>query len=162
MTEGTRGAASLIRTSRSAPHRERTSARTQICDREDVNASVICWSEDHDTGFHDHDQSAAAIAVISGRVREERLRIGSSPHARELGSGTVFTVAPVAIHRGMHAGDEPAVTIHAYSPPLTRTGAYRVGPGGALERRSLPLEAELTPETAPFAETTPFAETAPI
>jgi hypothetical protein len=36
----------------------------QIWDDEDVNAWVICWSEDQDTGFHDHDESAAAIAVV--------------------------------------------------------------------------------------------------
>ena len=29
----------------------------QIWDDEDVNAWVICWSEDQDTGFHDHDES---------------------------------------------------------------------------------------------------------
>jgi Cysteine dioxygenase type I len=27
---------------------------------------VICWSEDQATGFHDHDDSAAAILVIEG------------------------------------------------------------------------------------------------
>ena len=37
----------------------------QIWDDEHVNAWVICWSEDQDTGFHDHDLSAAAIAVRS-------------------------------------------------------------------------------------------------
>ena len=48
----------------------------QIVDDEDVNAWVICWSEDQDTGYHDHDESSAAIAVISGQVREDRLRLG--------------------------------------------------------------------------------------
>ena len=120
----------------------------QIWDDEDVNAWVICWSEDQDTGFHDHDDSGAAIAVISGRVREERLKLGSSPDGRELGAGTVFTVSPVAIHRVLHAGEELAVTIHAYSPPLARTGAYRIGSDGALERESLTFEAELRAEPA--------------
>ena len=120
----------------------------QIWDDEDVNAWVICWSEDQDTGFHDHDESAAGIAVISGRVREERLTLGSPPRSHELGPGAVFNVPPVAIHRVLHAGDQPAVTIHAYSPPLQRTGAYRTGPDGALERRSLPLEIELRGEPA--------------
>jgi quercetin dioxygenase-like cupin family protein len=120
----------------------------QIWDDEDVNAWVICWSEDQDTGFHDHDDSTAAIAVIAGRVREERLRLGSAPRGRELGAGTLFTLPPVAIHRVLHAGDQPAVTIHAYSPPLARTGAYRTGPNGELERESLPFEAELRAEPA--------------
>ena len=50
---------------------------------------------------------------------------------------------PVAIHRVLHAGDAPAVTIHAYSPPLTRIGAYRLGPNGELERESQSFEVEL-------------------
>ena len=109
---------------------------------------MICWSEDQDTGFHDHDESGAAIAVISGSVREDRLSLGSRPRGRVLGAGETFTVPPVAIHRVLHAGDGPSVTIHAYSPPLTRTGAYRVGPRGELERESLPFEAELSAQAA--------------
>ncbi len=120
----------------------------QIWDDDAVNAWVICWSEDQDTGFHDHDQSAAAIAVISGSVREDRLRLDGEPRSQKFGPGATLTVAPVAIHRVLHAGAGPAVTIHAYSPPLTRTGAYRVGPDGELERESLPFEDELRTEPA--------------
>lgn len=119
-----------------------------IWDDEDVNAWVICWSCDQDTGFHDHDQSAAAIAVISGEVREDRLRVGSSPRSRVIQGGSTFTVPPTAIHRVLHAGYRPAVTIHAYSPPLTRTGAYRVAADGELERQSLSFEQELRAQLA--------------
>jgi hypothetical protein len=42
--------------------------------------------------------------------------------------------------RVLHASELPAVTIHAYSPPLVRTDAYRIGRGGELERESLPIE----------------------
>ena len=118
----------------------------QIWDDEDVNAWVICWSEDQDTGFHDHDESGAAIAVISGSVREDRLRLGSAPASRTLHAGSVFTVPAVAIHRVLHAGSAPATTIHAYSPPLRRVGAYRIGAGGELERDSLSYEEELRAE----------------
>jgi mannose-6-phosphate isomerase-like protein (cupin superfamily) len=121
----------------------------QIWDDEDVNAWVICWGEDQDTGFHDHDESAAGIAVVSGHVREDRLTLTGSPVSREIGPGTTFTLPPVAIHRVLHAGTGPAVTIHAYSPPLRRTGAYRVGPDGALERESQTFEVELRGEPAP-------------
>jgi mannose-6-phosphate isomerase-like protein (cupin superfamily) len=120
----------------------------QIWSDENVNAWVICWSEDDDTGFHDHDESAAGITVVSGRVREERLAIGFSPLGREFGPGANLYVPPVAIHRVLHAGEEPSVTIHAYSPPLARTGAYRISADGALEREALPYEAELRAEPA--------------
>jgi quercetin dioxygenase-like cupin family protein len=127
-------------------HSDDVRAYAQIWDDDEVNAWVICWSRDQDTGFHDHDASGAAIAVISGCVREDRLTLGGPPRVREVGAGTTFTVPPVAIHRVLHAGHGPAVTIHAYSPPLRRTGAYRVGGGGELERESQPCEVELRGE----------------
>ena len=129
-------------------HADDARVYAQIWDDEDVNAWVICWSEDQDTGFHDHDESAAGIAVVSGRVREDRLRLDGAPISREIEPGTTFTLPPVAIHRVLHAGNQPAVTIHAYSPPLRRTGAYRVGDDGELERVSQPFEAELRSEPA--------------
>ena len=44
-----------------------------------------------------------------------------------------------------HTGARPAVTIHAYSPPLWRMGAYEVLPGGELRRHSLSYAEELRP-----------------
>jgi quercetin dioxygenase-like cupin family protein len=129
-------------------HADDARVYAQIWDDDDVNAWVICWSEDQDTGFHDHDDSSAAITVISGRVREDRLTVSGPPHSRELGAGSTFTVPPVAIHRVLHAGDGPAITIHAYSPPLRRTGAYRIGAGGELERETQDYEVELRGEPA--------------
>jgi mannose-6-phosphate isomerase-like protein (cupin superfamily) len=129
-------------------HTDDVRVYAQIWDDEDVNAWVICWSHDQDTGFHDHDESAAGIAVVSGRVREDRLTVSGRPVSREIGPRTTFTLPPVAIHRVLHAGSEPAVTIHAYSPPLRRTGAYRLGENGVLERESQPFEVELRGEPA--------------
>ncbi len=78
-----------------------------IWDDEDVNAWVIVWNEDSDTGFHDHDVSAAGIAVIAGMVREDRLSLGGLPRVRLFSGGETFTVEPTAIHRVLHAGGEP-------------------------------------------------------
>ena len=39
----------------------------------------------------------------------------------------------------------PAVTIHAYSPPLWRMGAYEILQGGELRRHSLSYAEELRP-----------------
>jgi quercetin dioxygenase-like cupin family protein len=117
----------------------------QIWSDEHINAWLICWSDGQDTGFHDHDESAGAVAVISGRVRDERLVVGAGrgARARELSAGQRFNIPPTAIHRVIHGGAEPAITIHAYSPPLTRMGAYEVGPSGVLERQALTCEQEL-------------------
>jgi quercetin dioxygenase-like cupin family protein len=120
----------------------------QIWADEDVNAWIICWSEDQDTGFHDHDESSAAIAVIDGHVREDRLRLSASPTTRVMSRGETFFLDATAIHRVLHTGDGPAVTIHAYSPPLTRTGAYRISADGELERAAQPYGLELRAELA--------------
>jgi quercetin dioxygenase-like cupin family protein len=117
-----------------------------IWEDEDVNAWVICWSEDQDTGYHDHDRSAAAITVIAGHVLEERLCVGGGAHGAVHGPGSTITLPACAIHRVLHAGEGPAVSIHAYSPPLTRTGAYRVTDDGRLEREAMSAEAELRPQ----------------
>jgi predicted metal-dependent enzyme (double-stranded beta helix superfamily) len=118
----------------------------RLLDEEDLDAWLICWSGGQDTGFHDHDESAGAIAVLSGRVREERLAIGAPALAREFVAPQRFSIPPNAIHRVVHAGREPAVTLHAYSPPLRRMGTYTVGAQGELERRPLTYEQELRAE----------------
>jgi quercetin dioxygenase-like cupin family protein len=108
--------------------------------------------DDQDTGFHDHDTSTGAVAVISGRVREERLALGGEPIGRELGPGESFDFAAHDIHRVLQARDEPAVTLHAYSPPLWRVGAYLVEPDGTLQRHSVSYAEELRPlEASPRA-----------
>lgn len=110
-----------------------------------VSAWLIQWGDDADTGFHDHDRSSGAVHVLSGRVREERLRLGGDPVTNEYGPGETFAIDASEIHRLVHVGDEPAVTVHAYSPPLTRMGAYVVEPSGALTRHSMSHEQELRP-----------------
>ncbi|MEA2134540.1 MAG: hypothetical protein QOC68_2449 [Solirubrobacteraceae bacterium] len=112
---------------------------------DDVAAWLICWMDDHDTGFHDHDVSAGAVAVVSGSVREDRLVLGAPPTSRVLGAGSAFSFEASDIHRVRHAGAEPAVTIHAYSPPLWRMGAYEIQPEGRLLRHSVSYAEELRP-----------------
>src|ERR1700761_3540023 len=71
-----------------------------IWDDDDVNAWVIVWNEDSDTGFHDHDVSAAGIAVIDGMAREDRLSIGGLPRGGGFGAGGRVMGGPPRIPRG--------------------------------------------------------------
>jgi len=118
----------------------------QLLRDEHVDVWLLCWSHDHDTGFHDHDLSAGAVAVVSGSVREERLVLGRPPDApisRTAHAGSSFTFGASDIHRVLHAGTEPAVTIHAYSPPLVRMGSYAIEADGRLRRHAVSYEEEL-------------------
>lgn len=127
--------------------RHSPAARTYdlLWEDEVLNAWLICWGRGHDTGFHDHERSAAVIEVIDGHVREERLRLLGPPRTQVLGPGARAFIPAAAIHRVVHFSGEPAITIHAYSPPLRTTGAYRVGPHGELERTWLSEGQELRP-----------------
>jgi predicted metal-dependent enzyme (double-stranded beta helix superfamily) len=116
-----------------------------------LTAWLICWMDDQDTGYHDHDVSAGAVAVLGGRVREERLTIGAQPRSRTFAAGEAFHFSASDIHRVRHAGSDPAVTLHVYSPPLARMGAYVVGEDGVLERRTQDSSQELRPEREPVA-----------
>jgi hypothetical protein len=121
----------------------------QLLGDEHLSAWLTCWLEDHDTGFHDHDVSSGAVAVLSGAVREQRLAIESPPRARTLTAGERFHFSPADIHRVTHAGSGPAVTLHAYSPPLLRMGTYVVGEDGLLARHSMSHLEELRPLARP-------------
>jgi predicted metal-dependent enzyme (double-stranded beta helix superfamily) len=117
----------------------------ELLSDEHLTAWLICWMDDHDTGFHDHDGSAGAVAVVSGAVREERLTINGRPRTRTFAVGDVFHFSPADIHRVRHAGSDPAVTLHVYSPPLLSMGAYRVVDGGVLARHPMSPAEELSP-----------------
>jgi mannose-6-phosphate isomerase-like protein (cupin superfamily) len=109
-----------------------------------VEVWLICWTgEDHDTGYHDHDISSGAFAVARGELVEERLAIGRTIR-RRLRRGQSLGFPPSHVHRVHGVGDTPAVSIHAYSPPLARLGVYAVAPDGALRRESVAATHELT------------------
>jgi hypothetical protein len=122
-------------------------ARTyeQLLRDEHVAVWLICWMDDHDTGFHDHDISCGALAVAQGRVVEERLALGGAPVRRHLRAGESLDFAASDIHRVAHGGGGPAITLNAYSPPLWRMGAYECLASGELQRHSISYAEELRP-----------------
>ena len=109
-----------------------------------AGAWLICWMPGHDTGFHDHDHSSGAVTVVSGQVREERIGEGFQVTGRTYAAGEVFAFGAGDIHRMLHAGDGPAVSIHVYSPKLQVMGAYAFGKTG-MQRYELDSTVELKP-----------------
>jgi predicted metal-dependent enzyme (double-stranded beta helix superfamily) len=117
----------------------------ELLSDEHLTAWLICWTDQQDTGFHDHDRSAGAVAVLSGRVREERLALNGPPRDRSFLAGERFHFSASDIHRVRHAGPDPAVTLHVYSPPLLRMGAYAIDADGVLVRHPMSYQDELRP-----------------
>jgi quercetin dioxygenase-like cupin family protein len=116
----------------------------QLLLSDELEVCLIHWEAGHDTGFHDHDRSGGTVVVLEGSVREDRLVVGGPPSTRVVHAGESFGFEPSDIHRVMHVAGEPAVTIHAYSPPLHAMGAYEVTDEGRLRRTSLSAETSLS------------------
>ena len=109
-----------------------------------VDVWLLCWTRENDTGWHDHDISSGAVAVLRGALSEHNLAVAGDSIRTDVTAGQVFGFGPDHIHR-LTGRDPDSVSVHAYSPPLWRMGQYTLGPGGVLRRRSVSYADELRP-----------------
>lgn len=110
----------------------------------DVDVWLLCWTRRSDTGWHDHDLSAGAVAVVQGALVESNPRIGGNHLETVVSAGSSFHFGPDHLHRLSGATDD-AISIHAYSPPLWRLGQYDLSQDGILRRTSISYADELRP-----------------
>jgi hypothetical protein len=109
-----------------------------------VDVWLLCWTPVNDTGWHDHDISSGAVAVVAGELVENNLRVGSAPMETRVPAGSSFCFGPDHIHR-LNGAERGSVSVHAYSPPLWRMGQYAVSDSGVLRRMSVSYADELRP-----------------
>lgn len=109
-----------------------------------VDIWLLCWTPENDTGWHDHDVSSGAVAVVAGELVESNLTLMHGARARRVSEGEVFSFAADHIHR-LSGAVHGSVSVHAYSPPLWRMGQYAVGEDGVLRRLSRSYADELRP-----------------
>ena len=109
-----------------------------------VDVWLLCWTPQNDTGWHDHDISSGAVAVVAGELVENNLSVATGGVETTVGAGAAYSFGPEHIHRlnGAQAG---SVSVHAYSPPLWRMGQYAVSDAGVLRRVSVSYADELRP-----------------
>ena len=119
---------------------------SELLRNDDVAAWLICWMDEQDTGFHDHDVSAGAVAVVSGSVREDRLVLGAAPSSR--------VRRPPAARSPSRPRTSTASSTRAPSrrsrstPTRRRCGGWaptRSSPSGRLLRHSVSYAEELQP-----------------
>jgi hypothetical protein len=105
---------------------------------------LLCWNTQDDTGWHDHDISSGAVAVVQGVLRETTPRLSAEPLASDFAIGASFCFGPDHIHR-MSGVVDGSVSLHAYSPPLWRMGQYSFSRDGVMRRMSVSYADELRP-----------------
>jgi predicted metal-dependent enzyme (double-stranded beta helix superfamily) len=95
---------------------------------------LLSWLPGQHTGFHDHGDSAGAFAVARGELLE-RAAPGSRPEpsGRVLCAGAVRSFGAAYVHDVRNDSALPAVSVHAYSPPLLTMRRYEVASGGVLQ-----------------------------
>ena len=86
---------------------------------------LLSWLTDQATELHDHGQSAAAFTAVEGALQELRVAPSGEVSVSALPSGHTRWVAPGVVHDVRNSMTEPAVSVHAYSPPLTTMTYYR-------------------------------------
>jgi predicted metal-dependent enzyme (double-stranded beta helix superfamily) len=94
---------------------------------------LLTWLPGQQTGFHDHGESSGAFLVVSGGLTETAVVTGKpEPLGRTLPPGTARLFGPHYVHDVRNDSTEPAVSIHAYSPPLSSMRRFEVAGDGAL------------------------------
>jgi len=88
----------------------------------DYDVWIISWMPGQSTGFHDHGESAGAFVVATGVLVEHRP--GETPLEIHQGQPRTFGVDYAHDVRNVSAG--PAISIHAYSPPLDEMNEYEL------------------------------------
>lgn len=108
---------------------------------------LLTWLPGQGTDIHGHGGSHGAFTVVRGELDEQVFTPPADdpdqpappgpahrrpPAPRRLRTGSVRAFGPAHVHQVVNQGTAPAVSIHAYSPPLSTMSYYRPLPDGRL------------------------------
>jgi len=112
-------AAELHRTARFDPDRR---WYTRLAVTEQVEMWLLTWTPGQGTGPHHHSGSSGGYTVLYGELTETwRDGAARSRQARRrAGAGSGF--GPDRVHTMANLSQIPAISVHAYSPPLLPMG----------------------------------------
>jgi hypothetical protein len=93
---------------------------------------LISWLPGQSTGFHDHGGANGAFGVVWGELDEHVVAGGTAVASGSLvPAGQVRSFGPHCVHDVRNSSvSAVAVSVHAYSPPLSAMTRYDLTPGG--------------------------------
>jgi predicted metal-dependent enzyme (double-stranded beta helix superfamily) len=105
---------------------------------------LISWLPGQSTGFHDHGGANGAFGVVWGELDEHMVARGPAGLVGSVGSAVRAVPAGQVRSFGAHhvhdvrnsATGSVAVSVHAYSPPLSAMTRYDLAPGGLVPIRT--------------------------
>jgi predicted metal-dependent enzyme (double-stranded beta helix superfamily) len=94
---------------------------------------LLSWLPGQETGFHDHGHANGAVIVAEGQLREQTATVGRTQVAsRVLQAGRFRSFGRQHLHSVSNISADPALSIHAYSPPLTAMRRYEMTGSGLV------------------------------
>lgn len=102
---------------------------------DDVDVWLISWTSEQGTELHDHGGSSGAFTVVDGALNEYVWRgHGADGHGLLVNhvrrERDVVTFGADYVHDVRNHLEAPAVSVHAYSPPIHLMGYYDVTASG--------------------------------
>lgn len=103
----------------------------------EVEVWVLGWEAGQQTIWHDHGGSSGCFRVVQGELVEEYRTPSGRLRRRQLATSGAVAFGPTHAHNVCREIPGPALSIHAYSPPLSTMTYYQVTPMGlsAIETR---------------------------
>jgi mannose-6-phosphate isomerase-like protein (cupin superfamily) len=116
---------------------------TRLAGNDVADVWLLTWVTDTNTDLHDHGDSAGAFIVVSGELEEVRPDGGTGELvAVRLQAGDVRQVERGDVHDVRSPSLLPAVSIHAYSPPLREMTFYEQRTSGTTPTRTVSTQTE--------------------
>lgn len=106
-----------------------------------VDVWLLCWTPENDTGWHDHDISSGAVAVLRGALTEHNLAVAQDSIRTDVVAGegvrlrTGSHPPPDRPGSGQRLGARLLAAAVADGPVHPGAGRAAPAPGGVLRRR---------------------------
>jgi hypothetical protein len=107
---------------------------------DDYEVWLLSWAPGQGTGFHDHGGSRGAFCVALGELREQTVRGTREVVTRTVGAGQPRSFGARYVHNVVNGSVLPAVSVHAYSPPLPEMRRYELTGAGLRHVATDPAE----------------------
>ncbi len=113
--------------------------RTRLARSDNLEVLLLVWPRDEPSDWHDHGGSSGGYAVVRGRLVERyRGADGVRVLERRMAPGNHRGFGASHLHDMVSTAAEPAVSVHAYSPPIETMTYYTRTPLGFVARGVVP------------------------
>jgi Cysteine dioxygenase type I len=86
---------------------------------------VLAWQGEQPIDWHDHGGSSGAMAVVAGSLLEQyRTSDDGAIESKIRDAGDYGAFGPEHVHDVNFVSGQPAISLHAYSPPLSAMTHY--------------------------------------